>query len=349
MPLTFLMKKVGRIAPFRIPHQYNYRFIYRWYLKITNLFYSSIEMLAITLSADTISYAHRCNLHTVAITLLALLAHCTGVNNLREYSAKLIDARSEEAPQWLHTTMLDPQSLDDDCVDAQRRSMMLPHLYIDKLALVECLQNADMESNRLTTGTPYTLYEPDTNPHRHSWVGDTVGGSTSKSGIHRSGRTSLDDITGASLNGSTSGTVGCADLESSVNSSPILPRRAAIALELNFDAMKRTLSEPTDAAKREQRERNVQLSQMFREASFDELVRRTEPRHEQLQNRLNDLFTALAVDRQIQAQTEFKTTLATATTVAHINVTSLGAVVASEKTSRERPIYEQSFPELFYY
>lgn len=320
----------------------------------------SIEKLAITMPADTIGYAHRCNLHTVAITLLGLLGHVTGVNNLREYCAKLMDARAADAPHWLHADLLDPAT--QLAGDPDRRPLNQPHLYIDQLALVECLQNADMESGRLAAGTPYTLHQADMAGHRHSWVGDTTSVSVSGGGggVQRSGRTSLDDITGASFNGSTSAaTSGGADLDSSVNSSPVLPRRQAITVELNFDAMKRALAEPTEAAKREAREKSVQLTRVFREASFDELVRRTEPKHEMLQNRLNDLFTALAVERQIQAQSELKSAAVAASAagvqpllaaaMAGVSVGGGGSAAAAVAIGRERPIYEQSFPELFYY
>lgn len=318
----------------------------------------SIEKLAITMPADAIGYAHRCNLHTVAITLLGLLGHVTGVNNLREYCAKLMDARAADAPHWLHAELLDPAAAQSSANAAERRPLNQPHLYIDQLALVECLQNADMESGRLAAGTPYTLHQADAAGHRHSWVGDTTSVSVS-GGVQRSGRTSLDDITGASFNGSTSAaTSGGAELDSSVNSSPVLPRRQAITVELNFDAMKRALAEPTEAAKREVRERSAQLGRVFREASFDELLRRTEPKHDMLQNRLNDLFTALAVERQIQAQSELKLAAASAgvqpllaAAMAGVSVGGGGmaAAAAAAATGRERPIYEQSFPELFYY
>lgn len=287
---------------------------------------------------DTIGYAHRCNLHTVAITLFALLAHVTGVNNLRDYCTKLCDARAEDAPHWVGAELLEAATAST----AGRRSLQQPHLYIDQLALVECLQNADMESVGLANGQPFVLHQIDGGGHRQSWVDTTSVSMTAQ----RSGRTSIDDITTAgSLNGGGSSAGGGAtDLDSSVNSSPVLPRRQAITVELNFDAMKRSLAEPTDAAKREQRERHAQIGRTFREAPFEELVRRTEPKHEMLQNRLNDLFTALAVERQIQAQTELKGAQQQA---------SGGGASASGATAaggvRERPIYENSFPELFYY
>ena len=51
-----------------------------------------------------------------------------------------------------------------------------------------------------------------------------------------------------------------------------------LAPEYNFDAMKRALAEPTDAVKREQREKQAQIVRTFREGKFEDLVRRTEPK-----------------------------------------------------------------------
>lgn len=182
------------------------------------------------------------------------------------------------------------------------------------MALAECLQNAGMETNRIQSGVPYTLNQLSQANHRHSWV-DTTSGS-----VAGMSRASLADIS-SSYN----------DVDS-VNSSPIMPRKP-ITVELNFDAMKRTLAEPTEASKREAKERQQQLVKTFRDANFDDLVRRTEPKHELIQNRLNDLFTALAVERQIN-QVENK---------------SQAAGGGGGVQLKDRPIYENHFPELFYY
>lgn len=111
--------------------------------------------------------------------------------------------------------------------------------------------------------------------------------------------------------------------------------------------MKRALAEPTESAKKEAREKQMQIVRTFRESNFDDLVRRTEPKvvaprvnypldheiksffllsvqHELIQNRLNELFNSLASERQI-TQTETK------------------------NTTTQKPVYENNFPELFYY
>lgn len=285
------------------------------------------------------SYVHKCNLHSLAISLLALLGRVTGVNNIMTYSQTIIEARREEASHWL-PDLIDPDS------HYEKKPMTLPHLLIDKVdlllslktifysnqhppqvALVECLQNADMDTHRLANGQPYGLHQVDQTAHRTSWVDASTAGGVSSSMMSRA---SLADINSSSLNASMSG----GDLDSSVNSSPVLVRKS-ITVDLNFDAMKRSLAEPTDSAKREQRDRKLQITKAFREANFEDLMRRTEPKHDVIQTRLNDLFTALAVERQIQAQSELKNS---------------GALSGGGGgTGRERPIYENHFPELFYY
>lgn len=255
------------------------------------LFILGIQELATT-SNDLGSY-HKCNLHSIAISLLMLLGRVTGINNIIEYAQKIIDARKEEAPYFL------PPLLDSKKT-TQKYSTNLPHLMIDKVTLTECLQNAGMDSGRVQTGNPYSLSQTDNPAHRTSWV--EVSSMPS-----RPSATDLSIYTDAD----------------SVNSSPGVLKKT-LAPELNFDAMKRALAEPTESAKKEAREKQMQIVRTFRESNFDDLVRRTEPKHELIQNRLNELFNSLASERQI-TQTETK------------------------NTTTQKPVYENNFPELFYY
>jgi hypothetical protein len=87
--------------------------------------------------------------------------------------------------------------------------------------------------------------------------------------------------------------------------------------------MKRVLAEPTEATKREQRERQIQINKAFRETNFDDLVRRTEPKHDVIQNKLNEIFNSLSAERQINQ--------------------------ADGTKQAQKPIYENNFPELFFY
>lgn len=48
--------------------------------------------------------------------------------------------------------------------------------------------------------------------------------------------------------------------------------------------MKRALAEPSEAMKREQREKQLQIVRTFREGNFEDLVRCTEPKVSVLKN-----------------------------------------------------------------
>lgn len=85
--------------------------------------------------------------------------------------------------------------------------------------------------------------------------------------------------------------------------------------------MKRMLAEPTERSKREAKDKEMQLLKTFRESDFEDLIRRTEPRHDVIQNKLNEIFNSLGNERPI-SQIDGK----------------------SQKT-----IYENNFPELFFY
>lgn len=264
------------------------------------LFILGIQQMACTV--ETLGAVHRCNLHSISIALLVLISRVSGINNLLEYAQKIIEARREEAIYYL------PPLLEPKKVVSKNLNLSLPHLSIDKLALGECLQNAGMDAQRLNTGAPYTLNQADNPGHRHSWV-ESVS-------THMTQRNSSADLT--LYNG---------DVDS-VNSSPGVCKKS-LSPEYNFDAMKRALAEPTEAAKREQRERQMQIVRTFREGEFDDLIRRTEPKHDLIQNRLNELFNSLAVERQI-TQSDNKT-------------------AQMQQTNSEKPVYETKFPELFYY
>ncbi|XP_058831019.1 protein EFR3 homolog cmp44E isoform X1 [Topomyia yanbarensis] len=268
------------------------------------LFVLGVQQVAIT--EAELSPKHRCNLHSMAIALLILVARCTGTVSIVEYAEKLIQARMEEAMYML------PPLLDNDKPAPSTLNTNLPHLMIDQLAIAECLQQAGLEHNRVQTGIPYSLNQSDMSAHRHSWV------DTSKYGAAR------NSIVESNYN----------DIES-VSSSPGVQKRS-LASDFNFESMKRVLAEPTEAAKREANERQAAIGRTFRETPFEDLVRRTEPQHEVIQNRLNEIFNSLAAERQISCGNQ-------------LMMSSPGSVVDGGKVSQQRAIYENNFPELFFY
>lgn len=175
------------------------------------------------------------------------------------------------------------------------------------MALAECLENAGIETGRLQSGIPYSLNSTDQNGPRHSWV--------DPNNIHSA----------SSMSRGSTGDIQSFNDTDSINSSPVAQRRI-LTPEFNFDAMKRVLGEPTEATKREHSESQQQLVKTFRNANFEDLIRRTEPKHDVIQTRLGDLFNSLSVERKIIAQSD------------HI-----------KSNQPNKSIYENNFPELFFY
>uniref|UniRef100_A0A1I8NRE8 Protein EFR3 homolog cmp44E n=1 Tax=Stomoxys calcitrans TaxID=35570 RepID=A0A1I8NRE8_STOCA len=256
------------------------------------LFILGIQQVATT--SDDLSVIHKCCLNIIAMALLTLIARVTGINSLLEYAQKIIEDRKQEATYFLPPLL-------DSRKSNKTYNLSLPHLAIDKMALAECLQSAGMDFNRLQTGVPYSLNQMDNPGHRHSWV-ESVSNTMTQ-------RNSSADLTAYN---------GDAD---SISSSPGVSKKA-LAPEYTVDAMKRYLAEPSESVKKEQLEKQKQIVRTFRESDFEELMRRTEPKHDVIQNRLNDLFNSLAIDNKTPQSTT---------------------------SQNEKPIYETNFPELFYY
>ncbi|XP_055619562.1 protein EFR3 homolog cmp44E isoform X2 [Toxorhynchites rutilus septentrionalis] len=269
------------------------------------LFVLGVQQVALT--EAELSPKHRCNLHSIAIALLILIGRCTAIGTIVEYAEKLIQARKEEA------TYLLPPLLDNDRSAPSTLNTNLPHLMIDKLAISECLQQAALEHTRVQTGTPYSLHQSDMSAHRHSWV-DTSAARNS--------------IVDANYN----------DVES-VSSSPGVQKRS-LASEYNFESMKRVLAEPTEASKRESREKQAAIGRTFRETAFDDLLRRTEPKHDVIQNKLNEIFNSLSAERQISCGSS---------QLAAIGASAATGTADGGKLNQQRPIYANNFPELFFY
>lgn len=86
-----------------------------------------LRIQQISIANSELTYTHKCNLHVIAIALLALLGRVTGVNNIMEYCEKIIESREEEA-LYLLPGLIDPER---DSIDST--SLNLPHLMIDKV------------------------------------------------------------------------------------------------------------------------------------------------------------------------------------------------------------------------
>lgn len=174
--------------------------------------------------------------------------------------------------------------------------------------MAESLQSAGIETSRLQSGVPYSLNSTDHMGPRHSWVDPTNVHAAAMS-MHRGSAGDIQSLNDADSVGSSPGT-----------------QRRILTSDFNFDAMKRVLGEPTEALKREHDESQRQLVKTFRNANFDDLMRRTEPKHDVIQARLSDLFNSLSVERQMIGQSE-----------------------QLKSSQPNRSIYENNFPELFFY
>lgn len=212
------------------------------------LFLLGIQQTA--LDSEVLTPSHKSNLHSIVIALMALLARCTGINNLLEYSQRVVELRRAEGSHLL-------PPLDDTSYTIEELSQQLPQLLLDKADLIECLKQAGVESNHLTNGTPYVVNTQLDYAMRPSWM--DLGSGAAGTGISNADLSSFTNDT------------------DSVSSSPGVQRKPQLPQGLNFDAMKRRLAKPTEAVKRQEMERQQELCKVFRESNFEELMRRTEP------------------------------------------------------------------------
>lgn len=212
------------------------------------LFILGVQQTAV--DSDSLTPSHKSNLHSIVIALLALLSRCTGINNLLEYCNRIVELRRNSDGGHL----LPP--LDDANYTMEELSKGRPELMLDKAELTECLKQAGLEFNHLSNGTPYVVNSALDYAHRPSWV-DIGGGLAGASNADISSFTNDTD---------------------SVSSSPGVQRRVMLPQALNFDAMKRRLAKPTEAVKKEEELKQKELCKVFREANFEDLLRRTEPK-----------------------------------------------------------------------
>lgn len=216
------------------------------------LFILGVQQTAI--DSETLTPSHKSNLHSIVLALLGLMARCTGINHLVEYCNKVVELRRNVGGHLL-------PPLDDANYTMEELSQSLPHLMLDKVELTECLKQAGVDFNHLSNGTPYVVNSQLDYAHRPSWV--DLGGSGGF-GL-KGGASNLE------LNSFSNDT-------DSVSSSPGVQRKPILPQALNFDAMKRRLAKPTDSVRKQEMEKQLELSKVFREANFDELLRRTEPK-----------------------------------------------------------------------
>ncbi|XP_001599882.1 protein EFR3 homolog cmp44E isoform X1 [Nasonia vitripennis] len=248
----------------------------------------SLQDLALT--SIQMNIAIKFNLHSTVISLLVLIANVCNISTLIDYANKIVESRSKEATHLLP----DLRSQ----YDPHLPSRIPTALIVDQTIVTECLKGVGLETGKLQQGSGYSSSALQ---HRHSWV-DSAG------------RSSLGDING-----------GTTELDSA-GSSPGVQRKLP-GEELTFDSMKRILTETNNTQILEE-EKRAQLSQLFRNAPFHDLIKKTQPKHDVLQSKLSEIFNALMIEPRSQ---------------------SIPGGTPSDAKPSQTPAYEIHFPELFVY
>ncbi|CAH1970258.1 unnamed protein product [Acanthoscelides obtectus] len=243
----------------------------------------------LALNSTSLSNAQKFNLHAIVISLLVLIPEVVELKDLSDYAMQIVVARQEEAPHLL------PDLLDHYGVDCEPANKV-PHLLIDQMAVCECVKQGGIDPSRLQQTSPYGAGGP-----------GIIVGNQRNSWIENGARGSLIELPAAEVD--------------SAASSPGVQRKHTEE-ELTFESMKKVLTEPPEVRKEAEAERRKLLSHTFRTASFSELVRRTKPKHDVLQSKLNEIFKSLNANENSDP---------------------------TEEKKSEIPTYEQNFPELFYY
>nr|CAI5832917.1 unnamed protein product [Callosobruchus analis] len=246
-----------------------------------------IQSLALT--STSLSNAQKFNLHAIVISLLVLIPEVVELKDLTDYAQQIVSARQQEAPHLL------PDLLDHYPIDCEMANKV-PHLLIDQMAVCECVKQGGIDPSRLQQTSPYGAGGP-----------GMIVGTQRNSWIENGARGSLIELPAQEVD--------------SAASSPGVQRKHTEE-ELTFESMKKVLTEPPEVRKEAEAERRKQLSHTFRTASFSELVRRTKPKHDVLQSKLNEIFKSLRTNENTSP---------------------------TEEKKGDIPTYEQNFPELFYY
>ncbi|XP_034941643.1 protein EFR3 homolog cmp44E isoform X2 [Chelonus insularis] len=243
----------------------------------------------LALTSHQLNPSLKYNLHTIVVCLLVLISTVCNITSLFDYTSKIIEVRRKESH------LLPPLRSQYDSEISGRIS---PAVLVEQSIVIECLKTSGFDTGKLQQGAGYNN---NALQHRHSWV-------------ETAGRNSIADINAGSV-----------ELESG-GSSPGVQKKLVVE-ELTFESMKKILTESTHNQNVEE-ERRTQLSEYFRSAPFHDLVSKTQPHHEVLQNKLSDIFNSLTIEPKNLSQQSIQTT---------------------DVKSNNIPSYEIHFPELFVY
>lgn len=194
------------------------------------------------ISVEDLTIRHKCNLHRIAIALVTFLNRCVGI--FTDYCEQIIDNRRQSAPYLL------PPLTEDNSPTLHSMSLEVPdELLLDRQVIVSILQKSGIRSERLQMES---LFPSDRRPSL------------------------IDGI--STRDGNLSDTYPDVD---SIKSSPDVARKALVnlqelnMLELNFEGMKRILTNTHEPAKMEiaNKEKREAMAKSLKEQDFDELMK----------------------------------------------------------------------------
>lgn len=112
--------------------------------------------------------------------------------------------------------------------------------------------------------------------------------------------------------------------------------------------MKKVLAEPPEITKQLEADRRQHINETFNKLTFNEIMKHTQPKHDNLHNILNDIFTSIQ-QPTIQNTTNPSVLISSANnSFDNTGNNNAGPFNTAAKTERV-PIYEEYFPELFVY
>ncbi len=229
---------------------------------VGDFFHAVISIQELALTNDELPRVLQYQLHTIVVCLMSLLAYVHGIDSLRHYVTKVVDARKEA--KALHL-------LPDLCMHYEiSPERALPEsVLFDQPALIECLSQAGLDVSKFASENGHAMPRGMPLVHRHSWVENPTVGS-------------LSDASFVEV--------------SSSSSSPCVERKYPHE-DLTFEAMKRVLTESTDRQREQEAIRSAQIFERYKSMPFADLVMlSTREEEDTLTDKLREIFNKLSTD-----------------------------------------------------
>ncbi|CAL8131607.1 unnamed protein product [Orchesella dallaii] len=216
----------------------------------------------LAITSTVLSPAQKIHLHVIALCLFVLIAYCLPV--LKEYSDKVIKARRDQA---IH--LMPPLKT--------RYEVYEPSQNIPDAALLS--QDAIYTLLKQEGFEPTTVKSAAYTFPRHSWV-DAHMQSSSTTDLNS---ISLEVDSGSSTPDGTKQKPNQTDME------------------LTVESLKKILNEPSENRKAVESEKRKNLNESFKTAAFEDLVSKAAAKGGNLQNKLSEIFSKVAVSGTVES------------------------------------------------